>query len=80
MWEWTKRVSFSIFSVLSNMESEQDLHTGSDQKVAAPAPQHWPPPEEDRISGPNTTGRVGRHFDDCRHSVSTVSARKGIFS
>ena len=47
-----KRVSFSIFSVLSNMESEQDLHTGSDQKVAAPAPQHWPPPEEDRISGP----------------------------
>ena len=43
MKEWTKRISFRISSNLSNMVSEPDLHTGSgsDQKVPAPAPQHW---------------------------------------
>ena len=39
----TERISFRISSVLFNMEPEPepDLHTGSDQKIPAPAPQHW---------------------------------------
>ena len=37
----TERISFRISSVLSKVEPEPDLHTGSDQKVPAPAPQHW---------------------------------------
>ena len=40
----TERISFRISSVLSKvepeLEQEPDLHTGSDQKVPAPAPQH----------------------------------------
>ena len=39
MLEPTKRISFRISSVLSKVEPEPDIHTGSDQKV--PAPQHW---------------------------------------
>ena len=40
MWELTKRISLRTLSVLSKVEPEPDLHTGSgfDQKV--PAPQH----------------------------------------
>ena len=38
MWELTKRISLRISSVLSEMEPEPDLYTGSDQKI--PAPQH----------------------------------------
>ena len=43
MLEQTKRISFRISSVLSKVEPEPDLHTGSgsNQKVPAPAPQHW---------------------------------------
>ena len=37
MLEQTKRISFRISSVLSKMEPEPDLYTGSDQKVTAPA-------------------------------------------
>ena len=42
MLEQTKRISFRISSVLSKVEPEPDLHTGSgsNQKVPAPAPQH----------------------------------------
>ena len=36
MLERTERISFRIFSVLSKVEPEPDLHTGSDQKVPAP--------------------------------------------
>ena len=38
MLEQTKRISFRISSVLSKVEPEPDLHTGSgsDQKVPAP--------------------------------------------
>ena len=36
MLEQTKIISFSISSVLSKVESEPDLHTGSGQKVPAP--------------------------------------------
>ena len=43
MWELTKRISLRILSVLSKVEPEPDLYTGSDQKVPAPAPQHWSP-------------------------------------
>ena len=43
MLEQTKRISLRISSVLSKMEPEPDLYTGSDQKVTAPAPQHWIP-------------------------------------
>ena len=32
----TERISFRISSVLSKVEPEPDLHTGSDQKVPAP--------------------------------------------
>ena len=39
MWELTKRISLRTSSVLSKVEPEPDLNTGSDQKV--PAPQHW---------------------------------------
>ena len=48
MWEWTKRILFRIFSVLSNMEPEPGAGSRSlafipapapNQKV--PAPQHW---------------------------------------
>ena len=37
-----ERISLRISSVLSKVEPEPDLHTGSgsDQKVPAPAPQH----------------------------------------
>ena len=45
MWELTKRIPVSLrtSSVLSKVEPEADLNTGygSDQKVPAPAPQHW---------------------------------------
>ena len=40
MLEQTKRISFGISSVLYKVEPEQDLYTGSGQKVPAPAPQH----------------------------------------
>ena len=42
MLEQTKRISFGISSVLSKVEREPDLNTGSDQKVPATAPQHCP--------------------------------------
>ena len=43
MWELTKRMSLRTSSVLSKVEPEPDLLTGSgsDQKVPTPAPQHW---------------------------------------
>ena len=41
MWELTKRISSRISFVLSKVEPELDLYTGSDQKVRAPTPQHW---------------------------------------
>ena len=51
MWELTKRITLRILSVLSKVEPEPDLYTGSDQKVPAPtkkyrlrpapALQHW---------------------------------------
>ena len=43
MCELTKRISLKISSVLSKVDPEPDLCTGSgsDQKVPAPAPQHW---------------------------------------
>ena len=37
MLEQTKRILFRIYYVLSKLEPEPDLHTGSDQKVPAPA-------------------------------------------
>ena len=42
MLKQTKRISFIISFVLSKVEPEPELHTGSgsDQKVPAPAPQH----------------------------------------
>ena len=40
MLEQTKRIAFSIFSVLSKVEPEPDLNASSDQKLPAPAPQH----------------------------------------
>ena len=40
MLEQTKKISFRISSVLSKVEPEPDLHTGSDQKVPAQDPQH----------------------------------------
>ena len=45
MLEQTKRISFRISSVLSKVEPEPDLHTGSgsNQKVPAPSPQHCVP-------------------------------------
>ena len=43
MLEQTERISFRMSSVLSKVEPEPDLHTGSDQKVPAPAPQHCLP-------------------------------------
>ena len=39
MWERTKRMSLGISSVLSPVEPEPDLNTGSDKNV--PAPQLW---------------------------------------
>ena len=36
MLKQTKRISFRISSILSKVEPEPDLHTGSDQKVPAP--------------------------------------------
>ena len=41
MSELTKRISLKISSVLSKVEPEPDLYTGSEQKVPAPAPQHY---------------------------------------
>ena len=38
MLEQTKRISFRISFVLSKVEPEPDLYTGSGQKV--PAPEH----------------------------------------
>ena len=38
--ERTERISLRISSVLSKVEPEPDLPTGSDRKVLAPAPQH----------------------------------------
>ena len=45
MLKQTKRISFRISSVLSKVEPEPepDLHTGSDQNVPAPSPQHGIP-------------------------------------
>ena len=42
MWELTKRISLRTLSVLSKVEPEPDLSTGSGsgQKVPTPAPQH----------------------------------------
>ena len=40
MLEQTKRISFGISSVLYKVEPEQDLYTGSGQKVPASTPQH----------------------------------------
>ena len=40
MLEQTQRISFRNSSVLCKVEPELDLHTGSDQKVPAPAPKH----------------------------------------
>ena len=39
MLEQTKRISFGISSVLYKVEPEQDLYTGSGQKVPASTPQ-----------------------------------------
>ena len=39
MWELTKRISLRTLSVLSKVEPEPDLSTGSDQKVPAPVLQ-----------------------------------------
>ena len=38
MWEWTKRISFKISSVSSNMEPEPDLHNGSSSNQKNPPP------------------------------------------
>ena len=40
MLEQMKRISIRISSVLSKVEPEPDLPTGSDQKVPVPAPSH----------------------------------------
>ena len=52
MLQQAKRIAFRISSVLSKVEPEPDLHTGSDPKATATAPQYWsrpsflvPPPE-----------------------------------
>ena len=46
MWEWTKRISFRISSVLSNLEPEPGAEpshwpTKKSRLPPAPAPQHW---------------------------------------
>ena len=57
MLEQTKRMSFRISSDLSKVEPEPDLHTGSGQKVPAPAPQHCI-----GLGSPQTVRGRGGHF------------------
>ena len=40
MWELIKRISLRTWSVLSKVEPEPDLYTGSDQKVPAPTKKY----------------------------------------